>query len=39
LSAQYISFEFSKVAVYMVMLAVLIVAPAGLFGTRERTRV
>lgn len=39
LSAQYISFEFSKVAVYIVMLAVLIVAPAGLFGTRERTRV
>ncbi len=39
LSAQYISFEFSKIAVYIVMLAVLIVAPAGLFGTRERTRV
>jgi branched-chain amino acid transport system permease protein len=39
LSAQYVSFEFSKVAVYMVMLAVLVVAPAGLFGTRERTRV
>lgn len=39
LSAQYISFEFSKVAVYVVMLAVLVVAPAGLFGTRERTRV
>jgi branched-chain amino acid transport system permease protein len=39
LSAQYISFEFSKVAVYVVMLAVLIVAPSGLFGSRERTRV
>lgn len=39
LSAQYISFEFSKVAVYFVMLAVLIVRPSGLFGTRERTRV
>ncbi|MBA3742646.1 branched-chain amino acid ABC transporter permease [Sporichthya sp.] len=39
LSAQYISFEFSKVAVYVVMLTVLIVRPSGLFGTRERTRV
>lgn len=39
LSAQYISFEFSKVAVYVVMLAVLVVAPSGLFGTRERSRV
>lgn len=39
LSAQYISFEFSKVAVYVVMLAVLIVAPSGIFGTRERSRV
>ncbi|WP_019872831.1 branched-chain amino acid ABC transporter permease [Sporichthya polymorpha] len=39
LSAQYVSFEFSKVAVYFVMLAVLIVAPSGIFGTRERTRV
>ena len=39
LSAQYISFEFAKVAVYFVMLAVLIVAPSGLFGTRERSRV
>lgn len=39
LSAQYISFEFSKVAVYFVMLLVLIVRPSGLFGTRERTRV
>jgi branched-chain amino acid transport system permease protein len=39
LSAQYISFGFSKVAVYIVMLLVLIVAPSGIFGTRERTRV
>ena len=39
LSAQYISFEFSKSAVFIVMLAVLVVRPAGLFGTRERTRV
>ena len=39
MSAQYISFEFSKVAVYVVMLAVLIVAPSGIFGTRERSRV
>jgi branched-chain amino acid transport system permease protein len=39
MSAQYISYDFSKIAVYIVMLAVLIVAPAGLFGTRERTRV
>jgi branched-chain amino acid transport system permease protein len=39
MSAQYISFDFSKIAVYIVMLVVLIVAPAGLFGTRERTRV
>ena len=39
LSAQYISFEFAKIAVFVVMLAVLVIAPAGLFGTRERTRV
>ncbi|MGQ0843215.1 MAG: branched-chain amino acid ABC transporter permease [Sporichthyaceae bacterium] len=39
MSAQYVSFEFSKVAVYIVMLLVLVAAPAGLFGTRERTRV
>jgi branched-chain amino acid transport system permease protein len=39
LSAQYISYDFAKVAVYIVMLIVLIVAPSGLFGTRERTRV
>jgi branched-chain amino acid transport system permease protein len=39
MSAQYISYDFSKVAIYMVMLAVLVVAPSGLFGTRERSRV
>lgn len=39
LSAEYVSYEFSKVAVYLVMLAVLVAAPAGFFGTRERTRV
>jgi branched-chain amino acid transport system permease protein len=39
LSAQYLSYEFSKIAVYIVMLVVLIVAPAGLFGTQERSRV
>jgi branched-chain amino acid transport system permease protein len=39
MSAQYISFEFSKVAVYVVMLLVLIVRPSGLFGTVERSRV
>ena len=39
LSAEYISFEFSKIAVYLVMLAVLVTVPSGLFGTRERLRV
>jgi branched-chain amino acid transport system permease protein len=39
LSGQYISYEVSKVAVYVVMLVVLIIAPSGIFGTRERTRV
>jgi branched-chain amino acid transport system permease protein len=39
LSAQYLSYDFSKVAVYIVMLIVLVVAPAGIFGTRERSRV
>jgi branched-chain amino acid transport system permease protein len=39
LSAEYISFEFSKIAVYIVMLAVLVSVPSGLFGTRERLRV
>lgn len=36
---QYISFEFAKVAVYLVMLAVLVVRPSGLFGTKEIQRV
>lgn len=39
LSAQYISFEFSKSAVFLVMLLVLVVRPSGLFGTREISRV
>jgi branched-chain amino acid transport system permease protein len=39
LSAQYISFEFSKSAVFLVMLVVLVVRPSGLFGTRELSRV
>jgi branched-chain amino acid transport system permease protein len=39
LSAHYISFEFSKSAVFLVMLLVLVVRPSGLFGTREISRV
>ena len=39
LSAQYISFDFSKSAVFLVMLLVLVIRPSGLFGTRESTRV
>jgi branched-chain amino acid transport system permease protein len=45
LSAEYLrdivpnSFAFSKIAVFLVMLAVLIVRPSGLFGTRELSRV
>ena len=39
LSAQYISFDFSKSAVFLVMLVVLVVRPSGLFGTKELTRV
>jgi branched-chain amino acid transport system permease protein len=39
LSTQYISFAFAKSAVFLVMLVVLVVRPAGLFGTRETTRV
>lgn len=39
LSAQYISFEFSKSAVFLVMLVVLVARPSGLFGTRELSRV
>jgi branched-chain amino acid transport system permease protein len=34
-SAEYISFDFAKSAVFIVMLLVLVVAPAGLFGTKE----
>ncbi|MCW0216096.1 MAG: branched-chain amino acid ABC transporter permease [Pseudonocardia sp.] len=39
LSAQYISFEFSKSAVFLVMLIVLVIRPSGLFGTKELSRV
>ncbi|MFR9801530.1 branched-chain amino acid ABC transporter permease [Pseudonocardia sp. RS010] len=39
LSAQYVSFEFSKSAVFLVMLLVLVIKPSGLFGTRELSRV
>jgi branched-chain amino acid transport system permease protein len=39
LSAQYVSFEFSKSAVFLVMLVVLVLRPSGLFGTRELSRV
>jgi branched-chain amino acid transport system permease protein len=39
LSAEYISFEFSKSAVFLVMLVVLVARPSGLFGTRELNRV
>jgi len=38
-SAEYISFDFSKSAVYLVMLIVLVVVPSGIFGTREVHRV
>lgn len=36
---QYLSFEFARVAVYLVMLAVLVSRPSGLFGTKEVQRV
>jgi branched-chain amino acid transport system permease protein len=39
LSTHYISFAFAKSAVFLVMLVILVVRPAGLFGTRETTRV
>lgn len=39
MSANYISFDFSKSAVFIVMLVVLVVRPSGLFGTRELHRV
>ncbi|GAA4708556.1 branched-chain amino acid ABC transporter permease [Pseudonocardia yuanmonensis] len=39
LSAQYVSFEFSKSAVFLVMLLILVAKPSGLFGTRELSRV
>ena len=39
LTEVYVSIPFAKVAVFLVMLVVLVVRPAGLFGTRELTRV
>jgi branched-chain amino acid transport system permease protein len=39
LAAQYISFDFAKSAVFIVMLVVLVARPSGLFGTQERQRV
>lgn len=39
LATHYISFAFAKSAVFLVMLVVLVVRPAGLFGTRETLRV
>lgn len=39
LSTYYLSFAFAKSAVFLVMLVVLVLRPAGLFGTRETTRV
>ncbi|GAB2933038.1 branched-chain amino acid ABC transporter permease [Rhodococcus aerolatus] len=39
LSAQYISYDFSKSAVFIVMLVVLVARPSGLFGTKELSRV
>lgn len=39
LSGGYIGFDFATVAIYIVMLIVLVIRPAGLFGTRELSRV
>lgn len=39
LSTHYISFTFAKSAIFLVMLVVLVARPAGLFGSRETTRV
>jgi branched-chain amino acid transport system permease protein len=39
LTEVYVSIPFSKVAVFLVMLLVLVVKPSGLFGTRELSRV
>ena len=38
-AAQYISFDFSKSAVYLVMLVILVAVPSGLFGTKDIHRV
>lgn len=39
LAAQYVDLDFAKVAVYLVMLAVLVARPSGLFGKVEQIRV
>jgi branched-chain amino acid transport system permease protein len=39
ITAQYVNFDFSKVAVYLVMLVVLVIRPSGLFGKVEMSRV
>ncbi|MDN5930839.1 MAG: branched-chain amino acid ABC transporter permease [Pseudonocardia sp.] len=39
LAEVYVSIPFAKVAVFLVMLLVLVIKPAGLFGTRELKRV
>lgn len=39
LAAQYVDLDFAKVAVYLVMLAVLVARPSGLFGKVEQVRV
>ncbi|MDN5918092.1 MAG: branched-chain amino acid ABC transporter permease [Pseudonocardia sp.] len=39
LTEVYVSIPFAKVAVFLVMLLVLVIRPAGLFGTREFRRV
>ena len=38
-AAEYIAFDFSKSAVFIVMLVVLVARPSGLFGSREVNRV
>ncbi|MGH3458658.1 branched-chain amino acid ABC transporter permease [Aeromicrobium sp.] len=38
-AAQYISFDFSKSAVYLVMLVILVAVPSGLFGSKDVNRV
>ena len=38
-TAQYVDLDFSKVAVYLVMLLVLVLRPSGLFGKVVESRV